>query len=192
MANLVGEGSRRGETWFGRAGDIVQQPHAWAGVAGLLVLTGSRGRRAALRGGACYVTAALIHILIKPLVGRRRPPGAGKGRIGPVTSSFPSGHAASDLAFTFGAAQELPIVLVPLSAATAAAHWSLVRSRGHYPTDVFAGGALGLAVALAAAALWPPAARARLEARLSGPDDAGGAGPAKPVDAGHRPSNGAK
>ena len=159
MANLVGKGSRRGETWFGRSGDIVQQPPVWAGVAGVLALTGRRGQRAALRGGVCYGTAALIHILIKPLVGRRRPPGAGTRRIGPITSSFPSGHAASDLAFTFGVAQELPFLLVPLSAATAAAHWSLVRSRGHFPTDVLAGGALGIAVAVAAARLWPPGER---------------------------------
>ena len=159
MTTVIGEGSRRGETWFGRAGDIVQQPPVWAGVAGVLALSGPRGKRAAARGGACYGAASLVHILIKPLVGRRRPPGAGKGGIGPVTSSFPSGHAASDLAFTFGAAQELPLLFVPLSAATLAAHWSLVRSRGHYPTDVFAGGVLGIAVALAAAFLWPPRQR---------------------------------
>lgn len=155
LEDLVGEGSPQGETWFGRAGDIVQQPPVWAGVAGLLALSGPRGRRAARRGGVCYGAAAVVHILIKPLVGRPRPPGSGTRRIGPVTSSFPSGHAASDLAFTFGAAQELPLVFVPLSLATAAAHWSLVRSRGHYPTDVFAGGVLGIGVAVAAWMLWP-------------------------------------
>lgn len=76
--------------------------------------------------------------------------------MGPFTSSFPSGHAASDLAFAFGAAQELPRAFLPLSVCTLAVHWSLVRKRAHYPSDVIAGGALGIAVALAAWKLWPP------------------------------------
>ena len=77
-------------------------------------------------------------------------------RLGPATSSFPSGHAASDLSFTFGVAPELPLVFIPLSGATVGAHWALIRGREHYPTDVLAGGALGIAVALAAWRLWPP------------------------------------
>ncbi len=153
---LVGEGSRRGSTWFGRFGDLVQQPPVWAAVAGALAVSGGRGRRAAARASVCYVAATLAHLPMKAIVGRSRPPGAARGRPGPVTSSFPSGHAASDLAFNLAAAQEIPLLFVPLSVATLAAHWSLVRSRGHYPSDVLAGGALGVAVALAAWRLWPP------------------------------------
>ncbi len=156
MRKLVGKGSTEGNTWFGRAGDLVQQPPVWAGAAAVLTLGGPRGRRAALRGSACYLAAALVQILMKPLIGRSRPPRSGKMRPGPVTSSFPSGHAASDLAFNLGAAQEVPLVFFPLSLATQAAHWSLVRSRGHYVSDVLAGGALGIVVALAAWRLWPP------------------------------------
>jgi membrane-associated phospholipid phosphatase len=156
MRGLVGSGSSRGSTWFGRAGDIVQQPPVWAGVAAALALGGPRGRRAALRGSVCYTAAALAQVLIKPIVARGRPPGSGKKRVGPITSSFPSGHAASDLGFALAAAQELPLLLIPLSGATMAAHWSLVRSRGHYVSDVLAGGALGVAVALLAWKLWPP------------------------------------
>ena len=153
-----GDDARRGSTWFGRLGDIAQQPPVWAGVAGVLALAaGPRGRRAALRGSVCYaVTAVAGNVVMKPLVARSRPPASGKSRSGPATSSFPSGHAATDLAFAIGAAQELPIVFFPLAAATTAAHWSLVRSRGHYPTDVIAGGILGIVVALAAWKLWPP------------------------------------
>jgi membrane-associated phospholipid phosphatase len=157
--SLVGEGSRKGSTLFGRAGDIVRRPPAWAGIAALLAATGARGRRAAVRGGACYLSAAALHLPIKAVVGRRHPPGAWRHQLGPFTSSFPSGHAAADLAFVFGAAQEWPATFVPLSAATMAVHWSLVRKRAHYPTDVFAGGVLGVAVALAAAKLCPPAGR---------------------------------
>ncbi len=156
MEKLVGKGRRRGSTWFGRAGDVFQQPPFWAVLAAALAMAGPRGRRAALRGSVCYSAAALTQILVKPMVGRSRPPGSGRGRIGPVTSSFPSGHAASDLAFNLAVAKELPLLFIPLSGATFAAHWSLVRSRGHYVTDVLAGGALGVAVAAAAWKLWPP------------------------------------
>lgn len=150
--------ARQGSTWFGRFGDIVQQPPVWAGLAGALALTGGeRGRRAAVRGSVCYAaTAVVANLVIKPLVGRTRPPGSGKSRLGPVTSSFPSGHAATDLAFALGAAQEIPVLFIPLGAGTTAAHWSVVRSRGHYPSDVIAGGVLAFAVAVAAWKLWPP------------------------------------
>jgi membrane-associated phospholipid phosphatase len=37
-----------------------------------------------------------------------------------------------------------------------AVHWSLIRKRAHYPSDVLAGGALGIAVALGMWKLWPP------------------------------------
>ena len=158
LVSLLPRDEHQGTTWFGRLGDVVQQPPAWAAMAGALALGGGdRGRRAALRGSVCYgVTAVLANLVIKPLVGRSRPPGAGQKRVGPVTSSFPSGHAATDLAFTLAASQEIPLLFLALAPATTAAHWSLVRSRGHYPTDVLAGGLLAFAVVLTAWRLWPP------------------------------------
>lgn len=143
-----------------RIGHVTQQPPVWAAAAGALALAGPRGRAAAARGSVCYALAAVVgNLVIKPLVKRDRPPEASKGRIGPVTSSFPSGHAATDLAFAFGAAQEIPAVLLPLAFATSTAHWSLVRTRGHYASDVFLGGALGIALALVVWKLWPPQRR---------------------------------
>ncbi len=156
MTKWFGKGSRHGSTLFGKAGDIAQQPPVWAGLALLLGMGGPRGRRAALRGSVCYTAAALAQVVVKVVVGRSRPAGSGLMRLGPVTSSFPSGHAATDLAFNIGASQEIPVLFFPLSAATLAAHWSIVRSRGHYMTDVLAGGGLGIAVALAAWRVWPP------------------------------------
>jgi len=155
MTKWFGKGSRHGSTWLGKAGDIAQQPPVWAALALVLGMGGPRGRRAALRGSVCYTAAALAQIVIKLVVGRSRPVGSGLMRMGPVTSSFPSGHAATDLAFNIGASQEIPALFIPLSAATMAAHWSIVRSRGHYVSDVLAGGGLGLAVGLAAWRLWP-------------------------------------
>lgn len=160
MTKLVGKGSRKGSTPFGRAGDIIQHPPVWAGVAAVLAVFGPRARRAALRGVACYLVAAVAHLPIKAVAGRSHPRGAALLQAGPFTSSFPSGHAASDLAFALAASQELPVLFLPLSGATVAVHWSLIRQRGHYPSDVLVGGVLGIVVALAAWKLWPPGGRA--------------------------------
>ncbi len=150
-------GRRRIARALDRAGHITQQPPVWAGIAAVLAATpGRRGRQAALRGAVCYGTTAVIaNMVVKPIVRRDRPPEAGRGRIGPITSSFPSGHAATDVAFVFGVAQELPVLFVPLAAMAAAAHWSLVRTRGHYASDVFFGGVLGIGVVLAVRHFWP-------------------------------------
>lgn len=183
VAAIVGKGSRKGTTSFGRLGDVIQRPPMWAAVAAVLSATGERGRRAALRGGIGYLSAVAAHLPMKALVGRRHPPGSARHQLGPFASSFPSGHAASDLAFAFGAAQELPLAFVPLSACTMAVHWSLVRKRAHYPSDVLAGGLLGIGVALTMWKLWPPRRPARGETAsvpsggVSAEEDAGAAEP---------------
>jgi membrane-associated phospholipid phosphatase len=184
VGSVVGKGSRKGSTFFGRAGDVIQRPPAWAAIAVGLCAAGERGRRAALRGSACYLSAAAAHLPIKALVGRRHPPGSARNQLGPFTSSFPSGHAASDLAFVLGASQELPIAFLPLSACSLAVHWSLVRKRAHYPSDVLAGGALGIAVAVAMWKLWPPRKRAADDVPVlpSPADGQGPDGPSAPVD----------
>jgi membrane-associated phospholipid phosphatase len=156
MWRWIGTGSRRGSSWPSRAGDVLRRPYVWAGCVAAITLSGPRGRRAALRGVLCAATSSTIHLLLKPLFRRRRPRGAQLMRLGPVTSSFPSGHTATDLGFTFGAAQEMPVLMVPLSVLTLGSHWSLIRGREHYPSDVLAGGALAFAVAATAWRLSPP------------------------------------
>ncbi len=147
-------------TMLDRVGHVTQEPVTWAGIAVALGAAGDRGRRAAMRGVACFGLAAITaNILMKPIVQRRRPEEAEEQSFGPVTSSFPSGHAAADLAFAVGAAQEMPLLFLPLAAATVPAHWSLVRSGGHHMSDVFAGGVLGIAVAWVVWRLWPVGGR---------------------------------
>lgn len=164
MARLVGRGSKKGSTWFDHIGDVTHRPAAWGALAlALASVGGPRGRRAALRGGVGYAAAGLAHLPIKAMVDRDHPKGAARLNLGPFTSSFPSGHAASDLAFVFGVAQELPVLLLPLSGATLAGHWTLVRKRAHYPSDILAGGAIGVAVAVALWKLWPPGDRRQEE-----------------------------
>ncbi len=164
-------------TALDRIGYITKRPPFWAATATVMAVGGGQqGRRAALRGSVGYATAAVIaNLLIKPFAQRPRPPQAGKGRIGPLTSSFPSGHTATDLAFVFSAAQELPGLFVPLAAGTATGHWSIVRTGSHYISDVFAGGLVGITVAWALRKVWPPhsprralRASAPLEAALAG------------------------
>ncbi len=136
----------------------MRQPLVWGAFAVAMALAGGpRGRRAAVRALSCSAIASLVHLPLKRLFGRPRPLGARLiGRGGPFSSSFPSGHTATDLAFVFGASQELPPLMLPLSAATLGSHWSLMRSRRHYPSDVVAGGAIAFAVAAAAWWLRPP------------------------------------
>lgn len=157
MARLVGRGSRRGRSAPSRAGDHLRKPWWWAVLVVTLSLSGPRGRRAALRGATCSAASSMIHLPIKRVIGRRRPRGARlMARGGPTTTSFPSGHTASDLSFLFGASQELPVLAIPLTAATLTSHWALLRSRKHYPSDIVGGGAIALAVAAAAWKVRPP------------------------------------
>jgi membrane-associated phospholipid phosphatase len=157
--------------WLARAAWIAEQPPIWGGVATALAAKGgATGQQAALRGSVCYLVAAFIaNIVIKPLVYRRRPHDAGEGRITPVTSSFPSGHTASNLAFVFGVAQELPLLAIPLAGTATAASGSLIRSGKHHVSDVFAGGVIGLGVAYIVWKSWPPEASPRVRWPQAGP-----------------------
>jgi len=170
MRRLVGRGSAQGASPPSRAGDVCRQPLAWAGFAVVLSLTGPRGRRAVVRGMGCSAVAALTHLPLKAVFRRPRPRGSKRLGTNRSTSSFPSGHTASDLGFMLGVSQEIPALILPGSLATMASHWSLVRSRIHYPSDVIAGGFIAVTVNAVAWALQPPG---RLRSRLAD-------GPAQP------------
>ncbi len=133
----------------------------WMGVAAVGALASRRTRRGAFRGLASLGAASLVsNALLKPVFGRRRPDPERTviaRRIGelPWTSSVPSGHAASAAAFATGATLEVPWagpLLVPLAAAVA---YSRVHVGVHYRSDVWAGAAVGITVALIGRAMWP-------------------------------------
>jgi membrane-associated phospholipid phosphatase len=94
----------------------------WIGIAGALAATNDeRARRAAVRGLAGMVIASTAsNVLGKSLARRARPagevPSARRPGRTPVTSSFPSGHAAAAAAFATGVGLELPAVAVPVGA----------------------------------------------------------------------------
>ena len=161
---LTGHRDRPGP--LAKACSVSQQPASWAVLA--LVLTslgGARGRRAAWRGLVSYAVSGMAtNMVVKPLVRRSRPPEAGGGHQGPLraekdplTSSFPSGHSATEVAFALAAAQEMPSLLVPLLVATVAGKTSIIRTPGHYVGDIVAGSVAGIAVSGALWRIWRPA-----------------------------------
>ena len=137
-------------------GKVVRQPPFWVATAAAVArVRPHRGRPTAVRALAGYGAAGVVaNLVLKPMFGRERPPGAGN-LIRPPTSSFPSGHAACDTAFAVIAAREIPSLTVPMVALTTASHWSLWRTHSHYVSDILAGDAVGVALALVIGRLWP-------------------------------------
>jgi membrane-associated phospholipid phosphatase len=131
----------------------------WLLIAGMLaVFGGGRSRRAAGRGLAAIVIAAVVaNGPAKLLVRRRRPSSRSRPTLirMPRSTSFPSGHTAAAFAFATGACAELPVlapVLVPLAGAVA---YSRVHTGVHYPSDVAAGMGIGIGSGLLAThSLW--------------------------------------
>src|SRR4051794_2543242 len=99
----------------------------WIAIAACLAAGGGRrGQRAAVRGlGSIGVTSLVVNQGIKRVVRRPRPslrnvPAVRRVRVAPLTTSFPSGHAASAAAFATGVAIELPPAGPPLAVLAAA------------------------------------------------------------------------
>jgi membrane-associated phospholipid phosphatase len=127
----------------------------WVAEAVLLsAVAGSRGRRAGAAGlAAIGLASAAVNVVAKPLAGRARPVRADdRGRTTrqvrmPRSRSFPSGHAASAMAFASGAARVLPRASIPLRTMAALVCYSRVHTGVHYPSDVIAGAVIGSACA---------------------------------------------
>jgi len=129
--------------------DLANYSRLWLGVAaGLAVVGGRPGRRAAVRGLlAVGVTSAVANLGVKAAFRRGRPdrvdnPDRSSVRM-PTSTSFPSGHTASAFAFAFGAAEGIPVLALPLVPLAAAVGYSRVHTGVHYPGDVLAGAVLG-------------------------------------------------
>ncbi|WP_405534617.1 phosphatase PAP2 family protein [Streptomyces sp. NBC_00075] len=134
----------------------------WMATAAALAATGSpRARRAAVRGLASLaVASATINTVGKRSVRRPRPvldpvPLVRQLKRQPITTSFPSGHAASAAAFATGVALEsrgLGAVVAPVAFSVA---MSRVYTGVHFPSDVLAGAVLGAGAAFAVRGLVP-------------------------------------
>jgi len=125
----------------------------------LALLTGCLGRtrlcEAARLAALAFAYAGLLEFTLKHLVGRPRPDAAlaaTAALLGPSwthdVDSFPSGHATSvfAVAAVFGA--YYPRLRLPLYGLAAAIALGRVYLERHYISDVVAGAAIGMAVAL--------------------------------------------
>ncbi|MFE9168897.1 bifunctional phosphatase PAP2/diacylglycerol kinase family protein [Streptomyces kebangsaanensis] len=130
-----------------------------------------RARRAAVRGLASLSLASLtINTLGKRSVRRPRPvldpvPLVRRLKRQPITTSFPSGHAASAAAFATGVALESPAWGAAVAPVAASVALSRVYTGVHFPSDVLAGVALGAGVAFAVRGIVPTRAQIAPPAR---------------------------
>lgn len=123
----------------------------WGLVAAVLARRPGPRRRAAGRGLVAGAAAMALGHGVKALVRRRRPP-AGDLPANralpekPTSSAFPSTHATTAAAFTVAVALTSPAagaVVAPLAVVSC---YSRVRTRVHWPTDVYGGVVIGAAV----------------------------------------------
>ncbi|MEU3840483.1 phosphatase PAP2 family protein [Streptomyces sp. NPDC028635] len=130
-----------------------------------------RGRRAAARGVASLALASLtVNTLGKRSVRRERPvldpvPLVRQLKRQPITTSFPSGHAASAAAFATGLALESPAWGAAVAPVAFSVAMSRVYTGVHFPSDVLAGAALGAGAAFAVRGLAPTRAQPAAPAR---------------------------
>jgi len=122
---------------------------------------GSRGLAAALQMAATGLAALAIYRFLKGRIRRSRPSLSLHGiiaRVPPLDRfSFPSGHTLHAVVFTVIACAWFPslaIVLVPFTALVALSRLVLGL---HYPSDVLAAVAIGLALAGISLAVYPAA-----------------------------------
>ncbi|WP_413760796.1 phosphatase PAP2 family protein [Streptomyces sp. MMBL 11-3] len=135
------------------AEELARGSKLWCGAAAVMARTGGRrGRTAAVAGLASVAAAQLIsNGVCKQLVERRRPPKEwiphDEVEDRPESSSFPSGHTAAALAFTAAVAPTWPLAGALCAVPAAMVAVERVQSGAHYPSDVTAGAAIGLASA---------------------------------------------
>ena len=134
-----------------RLSNAANDSRLWLAIAaGLAVVGGGAGRRAAVRGTvAIGVTSTLVNLAVKSLWARQRPDRSGVGirrqrnvRM-PASTSFPSGHAASGFAFAAAIGRDDPWLGLALRFLAAAVAYSRVHTGVHYPGDTVVGSLIG-------------------------------------------------
>lgn len=123
----------------------------YALMAGLAILGGTRGAYAAMHMAITGLAALALYKGLKRHIRRPRPCAAGRGIVALVAPldqfSFPSGHTLHAVAFTAVACAWFPALAIPLAPFAALVALSRVVLGLHYPSDVLAAIAIGLALA---------------------------------------------
>jgi len=133
----------------------------FAAAAALAAARTPRSRRAAARGLASLSVASLtINTIGKRSIRRPRPvldpvPLSRQLKRQPITTSFPSGHAASAAAFATGVALESPAWGAAVGPIAFSVAMSRVYTGVHFPSDVLAGAVLGAVAGFAVRGLVP-------------------------------------
>jgi membrane-associated phospholipid phosphatase len=151
----------------GAVGHVGDQPPLLAVSAAVLAGGWLFGSRRAMRAGARMLLAEAASIVLKDLtkrvISRTRPDvlfedgryelRTGGPHDGPY-NSFPSGHTAGAVAVSRALAREYPRLALPGYGFAAAVAAGQLPESNHYPTDIAAGLAVGIASDLVADALF--------------------------------------
>ena len=149
------------DEFFRRLSASANKGKLWLGIAAIMALFPGRTRRAALHGVlAQAVASAVTNLGFKTLLPRARPlpehlPAFRFVHPQPTSSSMPSGHSASAVAFALGVGLVRPPLGAALAPLAAGVAYSRVHTGAHWPSDVFFGSAIGAGAAMVARKWWP-------------------------------------
>jgi undecaprenyl-diphosphatase len=149
------------DTFFRRLSAAADQGKLWIGAAAIMALFPGRTRRAAVHGLiAQAVASAVTNAGFKTLLPRTRPlpehlPVFRFVHPQPTSSSMPSGHSASAIAFAVGTGLVRPVLGAALAPAAVGVAYSRVHTGAHWPSDVVFGSAIGAGAALLTRKWWP-------------------------------------
>src|SRR3954452_24163038 len=150
----------RFDRWLRRLSTFANHGKLWFLLGAVIGLQRGPMRRGAIRGGGSLaLSSALVNVVLKRVFQRVRPDleavqGSRALRRPPSSLSFPSGHSASAAAFATGVAMESPVAGALLAPLAAGVGYSRVHVGVHYPGDVVAGMAVGIAMALSSQHWW--------------------------------------
>lgn len=172
------------DTFFQRLSASANHGKLWMGAAAVMALFPGLPRRAALHGLIAQAVASTVtNAGFKTLLPRTRPlpehlPVFRFVHPQPTSSSMPSGHSASAIAFALGAGLVKPSLGAALAPAAVGVAYSRVHTGAHWPSDVVFGSAIGAAAALLTRTWWPvkPPIPAVTRTEADAPELPGGAG----------------
>ena len=149
------------DVFFRRLSAAANHGKLWIGAAAIMAAFPGKPRRAALHGLiAQAVASAVTNMGFKTLLPRARPlpehlPVFRFVHPQPTSSSMPSGHSASAIAFAVGAGLVKPVLGAALAPVAVGVAYSRVHTGAHWPSDVFFGSAIGAGAALVTRKWWP-------------------------------------